>query len=104
MPAYVLGEVEITDPAAIKQHAPLVAQTIQKFGGRYLTRAQRSVALEGLSSPHNFFLVEFPDKETALSWFTSPEYAIAKASRGEASRLRLLLIDGVDRRSPQQPS
>lgn len=38
MPAYVISEVEVRDQAAMQAYRTLAAQTIARYGGRYLAR------------------------------------------------------------------
>lgn len=40
MPAYLIADVDIKDPAAYEEYRQKVAQTTAAFGGRYLTRAE----------------------------------------------------------------
>jgi uncharacterized protein (DUF1330 family) len=92
MPAYVIGEVQITDPEAMKAYGPLIAVAVKKFGGRYLARGARPDVLEG-GPAHNILIIEFDSVDVARQWYASPEYAAAKAVRQGASNLRLLLVD-----------
>jgi uncharacterized protein (DUF1330 family) len=42
MSAYVIADVQVTDPAAYEPHPPLAAASIARFGGRYIVpRRQR---------------------------------------------------------------
>jgi uncharacterized protein (DUF1330 family) len=92
MPAYVIGEAQITDPEAMKAYGPLIAVAVNKFGGRYLARGARPDVLEG-GPAHNILIIEFDSVDVARQWYASPEYAAAKAVRQSASNLRLLLVD-----------
>jgi uncharacterized protein (DUF1330 family) len=40
-------------------------------------------------------LLEFPSAQVARTWWTSPEYAPAKALRNATSNSELVLIEGV---------
>ncbi len=92
MPAYVIGEVEITKPDAMKAYGPLIARAVEKFGGRYLARGAKPHVLEG-GPAHNVLIIEFADADTARRWYESPEYAAAKAVRAGASNLRLIVVE-----------
>jgi uncharacterized protein (DUF1330 family) len=92
MPAYVIGEVEITNPQAMKAYGPLIAVAVDKFGGKYLARGAKPDVLEG-GPAHNILIIEFESVEVARQWYASPEYAAAKAVRQGASNLRLVLVD-----------
>ena len=92
VPAYVIGEVEIVKPEAMKAYGPLIAQAVEKYGGRYLARGAKPHVLEG-GPAHNILILEFADAETARRWYDSPEYAAAKAVRQGASNLRLIVVE-----------
>jgi len=51
--------------------------------------------LEGSWDPHRLVIVEFPDAEHARRWWSSPEYAPAKAIRQATSVGTLVLLEGV---------
>ncbi len=92
MPAYVIGEAEVTRPERLKGYGPAVLASIQKFGGRYLARGAKPEVLEG-GPAHNTLIIEFADVETARAWYNSPEYAAAKEIREGSTNLRLMIVD-----------
>ena len=47
MTAYVIADIEVTDPAAYEGYKSAVGATIAAFGGRYLSRAGHTEVLEG---------------------------------------------------------
>ena len=92
MPAYVIGEAEITNPEAMKAYGPMIMAAVRQYGGKYLARGARPVVLEGASA-HNILIIEFESAEAARRWYASPEYQAAKAVRQGNSNLRLLLVE-----------
>ncbi len=96
MAAYVLAEIEITNPEGYKEYTKAVPATIAKYGGRFLIRGGASEALEGEWPQRRRVLLEFPTMDAARKWWHSPEYEKPKAMRQAASRGRLLLIEGAD--------
>ena len=92
MPAYVIGEAEITNPEAMKAYGPMIMAAVRQYGGKYLARGARPVVLEGASA-HNILIIEFENAEAARRWYASPEYQAAKAVRQGNSNLRLLLVE-----------
>lgn len=95
MPAYVVAEVEVTDPQAYDEYRKRVAPTIAKYGGRFLVRGGRVESKEGGWQPARFVIVEFPSMERAREWYHSPEYAPALAIRLKASNSRLIIAEGA---------
>ena len=95
MPAYIVANVEVTDPAAYEEYRKGVAATIQQYGGRFLVRGGAVEGLEGEDVPKRVVVLEFPNQERARAWWSSPEYAPLKALRKRASRGTLYFVAGV---------
>ena len=68
MPGYVIAEVEVTDPAAYEAYRKLVPATVQKYGGRFLTRGGKTATKAGGWTPSRFVILEFPSLEQARMW------------------------------------
>jgi len=94
MAAYVLGEIEVTDPTAYAQYGRQVPATIEKYGGRFVVRGGKVEALEGGWLPKRLVVLEFPSMAQALAWYRSPEYAPLIALRQKASRGKLVAVEG----------
>jgi uncharacterized protein (DUF1330 family) len=94
MRAYVLAEIEITNPDGYKAYTANVVPTIEKYGGRFLVRGGAVHALEGDWPERRRVIIEFPSLEAAQQWWDSPEYAKPKSLRRANSKGRLLLLEG----------
>jgi len=95
MAAYVLAEIEITNPEGYKDYTNNVPPTIAKHGGRFLVRGGAATPLEGSWPQQRRVLIEFPSVEAAKRWYDSPDYEKLKAMRIANSKGRLLLLEGV---------
>ena len=95
MAAYVIGEVDVMDPAAYEEYRKQVGAVVTKYGGRFIARGGKVEALEGGWSPKRLVLLEFPSMEQALKWYRSPEYAPLIKLRQKASRGRLVAMEGT---------
>jgi uncharacterized protein (DUF1330 family) len=95
MAAYVIGEIEITDPATYEDYRKQVLAVVTKYGGRFIARGGKVETLEGAPPPARVVVLEFPSLEQAQKWYRSPEYAPLIALRQRASRGRLVLVEGV---------
>lgn len=95
MPAYVINDMEITDPALLEDYKRLSPPTIAQYGGRFLVRGGALTPLEGDWSPRRLVILEFPDREAAQAWLDSPEYAPARRLRQLASKSNLVVVDGI---------
>jgi uncharacterized protein (DUF1330 family) len=97
MPAYVIVDIHITDPAVYADYRELAPAAVAQYGGRYLARGGSVETLEGDWQPGRLVILEFPTTDAAKSWLVSPEYAPAKALRHQAARSNMIVIEGVAR-------
>ncbi len=95
MAAYIIVDVEITDPVQYAAYIRVVPPTIARYGGRFLVRGGKAVTLEGSWSPKRVVVLEFPTFETARAWWASEEYSAPKALRQSASVTDMILVEGV---------
>ena len=95
MSAYVIAEVDITDPVAYEEYRKLVPATIARYGGKYLVRGGAVETKEGGWQPKRFVVLEFASMDQARKWYHSPEYAPVLALRLKAARSKLLLVEGA---------
>jgi uncharacterized protein (DUF1330 family) len=95
MSAYVIADIEITDPTTYEEYRKQVPAVIAKYGGRYIVRGGKVEPLEGGWAPKRLALLEFPTLEQALKWYRSPEYAPLIKLRQKASRGRIVLVEGM---------
>ena len=95
MAAYVIGDIEVTDPALYEDYRKQVAATVQKYGGRFVVRGGKSETLEGSWHPKRLVLLEFPGIDAAKRWYHSEEYKPLLAMRLKASKGNLVLVEGV---------
>ncbi len=95
MSAYVIAQVEVTDPDRFGEYAKLASIAAEKHGGRYLARGGETAALEGNWDPPRLVMLEFPSLEQAKRWYDSPEYQQAKQARSGAANMKLIAVEGV---------
>ncbi len=95
MSAYLIAEVDVTDPAAYEEYRKIVPATIAKYGGKYLVRGGAVDAKEGGWQPTRLVVLEFASMAQAKKWYHSPEYAPALAIRTKAARSKVVLVEGA---------
>jgi uncharacterized protein (DUF1330 family) len=95
MAAYLIAEVEVTDPAAYEEYRKRVPATIEQYGGRYLVRGGATESKEGGWAPGRLVILEFASMEQARRWYDSPEYTPARAIRQRASKSKLIFAEGL---------
>jgi uncharacterized protein (DUF1330 family) len=92
-PGYIIAELEVTDPATMRQYGAQVPETLAAFDGRYIVLG-KTTALEG-ESPKGFVVIAFDSKERAQAWYDSPAYQAIKPLRQRSAKGRVLIAEGV---------
>jgi uncharacterized protein (DUF1330 family) len=93
--AYVISEIEVLDHEAINTYRRLAADSIEKYGGRYLVRGGPCELVEGQPAPKILVIVAFPTMEIAKEWYNSAAYRVALEVREKALDRRLVFVQGV---------
>jgi uncharacterized protein (DUF1330 family) len=97
MSAYVIVEFAVKDPDVYREkYADNAGQTAKEYGAEILANSNWEV-LDGAPMLSSGVIVQFPDHETALSWYNSPEYQQLIEVRGIAIDARFSLLDGLPR-------
>lgn len=95
MPAYVIAEIDVTNPAGYEAYRPLAGASIAQYGGKFLVRGGgASELVEGSAPPKRVVVIEFADKAAAKRWYHSPEYQEALKIRLANSTGRVILVEG----------
>src|SRR6185295_3698921 len=63
MAAYVLAEIEITNPEGYKEYTAVVPATIAQHGGKFLVRGGAATPLEGEWPQVRRVLIEFASRD-----------------------------------------
>ncbi len=95
MPAYVVVDIDVTDPGRYELYKQLAAPAVAAYGGKYIVRGGKVEALEGEWSPTRLVILEFENAGRAKAWLESDEYAAARRLRHETARTRMIVVDGV---------
>jgi len=99
MPAYLIVEHSITDPAKFQEYSSKVVPMLAKYGGRSLTKSGSHKVLETDHwLPDRVIIFEFPDMKTLNTWYSSPEYQPLVALRQSAvdmSKDMMIVVEGV---------
>ena len=94
MAAYIIAEIEITDPDTYDQYRAQTPGVIVQYGGRFIVRGGKAETLEGDREPGRLVVIEFPDATAARRFYDSPEYQAIIGLRQQASKGRLILVEG----------
>nr|WP_316639297.1 DUF1330 domain-containing protein [uncultured Roseateles sp.] len=93
--AYILANVQVTNPEQYEEYKKLSSAAMQAYGAEVCVRGGKVELLEGDWTPERVVLLKFPSLEAARSFNDSPEYGKARTSRQGAAVMRMVLIEGV---------
>ena len=96
---YWIARVDVSSDEGYKPYAAANPAIFKKFGGHFVIRGGRFEAVEGNSRSRNV-VVEFPDYESALACYRSPEYQENIKRRLAHSVGDILIIEGYDGPQP----
>lgn len=93
-PAYIVGQITVTNPTAYATYAAQVPGTLAQHGGNYLVRGGEVTQLEGVSHGQRNVVIQFPSREAAHGWYHGAAYQAIIGIRQANSQGDLLLVDG----------
>ncbi len=95
MPAYVIVEIDIVDPAGYEEYKKLAGATVEKYGGKYVIRGVRTEVLEGDWKPKRIVVLQFESAQRAKDWLNSEQYREPRKMRHRTARTNMILVEGV---------
>ena len=95
MPAYIIVDLEITDPALFDQYRAAVPATISAYGGKYLVRGGAFEALEGNWRPKRVIVLQFDNMARLKEWYGSPDYAPLRSLRAKCAKANVIAVEGL---------
>ncbi|HSM22735.1 MAG TPA: DUF1330 domain-containing protein [Rubrivivax sp.] len=94
--AYLIVEMNISDPEQYKQYMAAAPAAVKAAGGEYLIRGGRQETLEGDWQPHRVAMLRFPSYEQALAFYDGETYRQVRAKRAGATEyFNMVLVEGV---------
>ncbi len=95
MAAYLIVQVEVTDPDTFEEYRKQVPGTLAAYGGEYIVRGGEMEVLEGEWPIPRLVIIRFDSMAQARKWYQSPEYEGPHKLREASARANLVLVDGV---------
>lgn len=95
MTAYVIVDIDVTDPNGYDDYKRLAAPTVTLYGGKYIARGGKTETLEGKWTPKRLVILEFENSEQAKKWLNSPEYSEARALRHKYAKSEMIVTEGI---------
>lgn len=94
MPAYVIGQIVIRDPAKWSTYRDRVPETLAPWKGRILLRGRTARVWAGASRFTDTVVLQFPDQDAVRGWHDSPAYQALIPLRDAAAEVVLASYDG----------
>jgi uncharacterized protein (DUF1330 family) len=95
MSAYVIVDIEVTDPEGYQEYVKLASGTVPLYGGRYLARGGSNETLEGDWHAKRLVILEFENAGKAKAWLNSSEYAPARKLRHQYAKSNMVVVEGI---------
>jgi uncharacterized protein (DUF1330 family) len=95
MTAYVIVDINVTDPIGYEEYKKLAPPAVALYGGKYIARGGKTETLEGDWSPSRLVILQFESSEQAKKWLHSPEYSEARKMRHQTANSNMVVIEGL---------
>jgi uncharacterized protein (DUF1330 family) len=95
MPAYIIAQVNVKDPAKYQEYAKLAGPANAKHGGKFLVRGGKKTVLEGDIPFERIVITEFKDVAAAKAFYDSVEYQAARQKRLGAADFNMIIVEGA---------
>jgi len=93
-PAYVIAEVEVTDPAGFQQYVAKVPPTLTPYYGQTVARGNPDTK-EGAAPNGSVVVLAFDNLADAEGWYGSAAYRELIPMRQRSSKTRLYIVEGL---------
>ena len=95
MAAYIIAEVEVSDPERFEAYRALAHPAIEAFGGTVLASSLDAVSLEGNWSPQRVVVVRFESLARCRAFYDSAQYQAAVQARLGIAQLNIIAVEGL---------
>jgi uncharacterized protein (DUF1330 family) len=93
-PAYVIAQVQVSDPTAFQAYAAKVPATLAAYHGRYIVRGKPEVK-EGDAPQGVYVILAFDSLADAEKWYSTPPYAELIPERQKSAKSNVLIVEGL---------
>ena len=97
MTAYIIGRMEIHSRDWMDEYFAKIPGVVKRYNGAFKVRGGNPERLEGEDKmPDAAFVIEFPDRIHATSFWNSDEFQSLAVLRRSGSTLDAILTDAVE--------
>jgi len=94
MPAYLIANIEVTDPEGFAAYGRMVAPLVASTGGKYLLRGGALTPVEGNLALKRLVILEYPSMAALRAFYDGADYAPIKAMRERTAKSDVSLVEG----------
>jgi uncharacterized protein (DUF1330 family) len=91
--AYVIVELEVTDPDEYAAYGKLAEASVARHGGRFIVRGGAHEVIEGNWAPR-MIVLEFESLDAVRTWYRSEDYQACLPMRLNSATGRMIAVDG----------
>ena len=95
MSTWGIGQIRVKEPARYKEYAAQFMAILNQYGGALVCIGDVADVLEGQWEYPRTVVIKFPDKNSALRWYHSPEYQKIASIRKSAADANIVLVDSL---------
>jgi uncharacterized protein (DUF1330 family) len=95
-PAYVISEIEVTNPEAYaKEYVPLATKALAQSGQKRLVSGGKTVSISGAPPSGRIVVSRFDSLDQAKAAYSSPDYLAARKIGDRYGKLRIFAVEGL---------
>ena len=95
MSAYVIVEIDVTDPIGYEEYKKQAGATVAQHGGKYIVRGGKTEVLEGDWKPKRIVVLQFESMQRAKEWLNCEEYHEPRKMRHRTAKTNMILVEGL---------
>lgn len=95
-PAYVIAEIEVSNPDAYaKEYLPAAGKILQEAGAKYIVRGGKTVSIEGEPPKSRVVVFVYDNIEKAQAAYSSAAYRENRKIGEKYAKFRIYAVEGV---------
>ena len=95
MSVYIIARFNIHDRSEYDQYSAGFQEVFKKFDGKMLSIDEDPTVLAGEWDDTRSVIIQFPSKESALTWMTSDDYQAIAKYRNAGSTVNSILVKAL---------
>jgi len=94
MSIHVIATVKVLDESCLEPYSEIASPLVEKYGGEYVARTSNPEAVEGSwPTDRDTVIMRWPSRKVFMTFWDSPEYAVAKEIRRGKVELNNVIIE-----------